>query len=153
MYTKEQASQIRHAFWTTFGQYMAPIRSAEGTKVNWINYKTGVKHVYFRMQAEKRKAWIAIEIAHPDPGIQELFFEQFLEFRNILHEYLTEEWEWLLHTTDDYGKQVSRIYKEMNGVNVFDEKHWPELISFFKPRMLSLDMFWSDVKYSFDALK
>lgn len=153
MYTKEQASQIRQAFWTTFGQYMAPIRSAEGTKVNWINYKTGVKHVYFRMQAEKRKAWIAIEIAHPDPGIQELFFEQFLEFRNILHEYLTEEWEWLLHTTDDYGKQVSRIYKEMNGVNVFDEKHWPELISFFKPRMLSLDMFWSDVKYSFDALK
>jgi hypothetical protein len=64
MYTKEQASQLKQAFWTAFGQYMGPVLSAEGLRTNWINYKTGVKHIFFRMQADNKMASIAIEIAH-----------------------------------------------------------------------------------------
>jgi hypothetical protein len=70
MYSKDQASQLKQQFWTTFGQYITPHPSAEGIKINWVNYKTGIKHLYFRMQAENRSASIAIEIAHPDAGIQ-----------------------------------------------------------------------------------
>ena len=153
MYTKEEASQLRQEFWTTFGQYLSPLRSAEGLKINWVNYKTGLKHVYFRMQADKKKAWIAIEIAHPDEGIQELFYEQFLELKTLLHSYLDEDWEWVLHTTDENGKTISRIFKELFPVNVFNRNDWPELISFLKPRIVALDLFWSDAKYAFDALK
>ncbi len=132
---------------------MAPLPSAEGLKVNWSNYKTGIKHVYFRMYADNTHAWIGIEISHPDVDIQELFFEQFLELKQMLHSYLEEEWEWSLHTRDEYGKTISRIYKELSPVNMFNQDEWPELISFFKPRMLALDAFWTDAKYSFDALK
>ncbi|OKS89206.1 DUF4268 domain-containing protein [Mucilaginibacter polytrichastri] len=153
MYSKDQASQLKQAFWTAFGQYISPQLSAEGLKINWVNYKTGIKHLYFRMQADKHSASIAIEIAHPDAGIQELFFEQFKEFKNILHSALNEEWEWQLHTTDEYGKTISRIYKEISPVNVFDNNDWPQLISFLKPRIIALDEFWSDGKYGFDALK
>lgn len=153
MYSKDEASQIKQAFWTAFGQYISPQLSAEGLKVNWVNYKTGIKHLCFRMQAEKRNASISIEIAHPDTGIQELFFEQFLELKNVLHGYLDEEWEWHLHTTDEYGKTISRIYKETSPVNVFNKADWPEIISFLKPRIIALDEFWSDARYSFDALK
>lgn len=153
MYSREEASRLRHEFWTALGRYLAPHLSADGMKVNWINYKTGLKHVYFRMQAEKKHASIGIDITHPDPGIQELFFEQFLELKNILHGYLNEEWEWVLHTSDENGKTISRIFTETSGVSVFNRDHWPALISFFKPRILALDEFWSDAKYSFDSLK
>ncbi len=153
MYTKEQASQLRQAFWTAFGQYMAPLPSAEGLKVNWSNYKTGIKHVYFRMYADNKQAWIGIEISHPDRDIQELFYEQFTELKQMLYSYLEEEWEWSLHTADEYGKTISRIYKEIQPINVFNQDDWPQLISFFKPRMLALDAFWTDAKYSFDSLK
>ncbi|NCD69618.1 DUF4268 domain-containing protein [Mucilaginibacter agri] len=153
MYSKDQASQLKQAFWTAFGQYISPQLSAEGMRVNWINYKTGIKNLYFRMHADKRSASIGIEITHPDAGIQELFFEQFLELKNILHSYLGEEWEWQLHTTDEYGKTISRISKDVGPVNVFENNDWPKLISFFKPRIIALDEFWSDAKYSFDALK
>lgn len=153
MYTREQASQLRQAFWTTFGQYMAPLLSVEKIKVNWSNYKTGLKHVYFRLRADKKTAIIAIEITHPDTEIQEIFFEQFLALRNVLHDCTGEEWEWLLHTTDENGNMISRIYKEISPVNVFNREDWPELISFFKPRLLALDEFWSIVQYSFDELK
>lgn len=153
MYSKEQASQIRQSFWTTFGQYIAPQLSADGLKINWVNYKTGIKHLSFRMGTTNRSASIAIEMTHPDAGIQELFFEQFKELKAVLHDALQEEWQWELHITDDYGKTVSRIYQDLPQASIFNRDDWPKLISFFKPRIIALDDFWSTAKYSFDALK
>lgn len=152
MYSKDEASQLKQAFWTTFGQYISPQPSAEGLRINWVNYKTGLKHVYFRMEAGKRSASIAIELTHSDPGIRELFFEQFLELKNVFHAGLDEAWEWELHSTDENGKVISRIYKQLDGVSIFNRNDWPALISFFKPRIIALDEFWSSAKYSFDAL-
>lgn len=153
MYSKEQASRIKQAFWTAFGQYMALQPTTEGGKVNWINYKSGIKHLYFRMQADQHQASIGIEITHPDPGIQELMFEQFFSYKNILTGYLHEEWEWTLHDKNEFGKTISSITMSINNVNIFKQEAWPALISFFKPRIMALDEFWSDVKYAFDLFR
>jgi plasmid rolling circle replication initiator protein Rep len=153
MYSKDEASQLKQEFWTAFGQYMSPVLSAEGMRVNWVNYKTGLKNVYFRMKADKRSAAIAIELVHPDAGIQELFFEQFKEYKNILQSALDETWQWELHGTDEFGKTISRICKQIDCVSIFNKNDWPTLISFFKPRIIALDEFWNNVKYGFDALK
>lgn len=153
MYSKQQASQIRQEFWTTFGHYMAPHPSAEGEKINWVNYKTGEKQIYFKMDTSNRDAAIGIEISHPDPDIQQLYFEQFAELRSILHSTLGEEWTWALHETDEHGKTVSRIYTTLPGASVFNRDSWPALISFFKPRLIALDEFWSNVKYAFEVLR
>ncbi|MFI5162568.1 MAG: DUF4268 domain-containing protein [Sphingobacteriales bacterium] len=153
MYSKDEASQLKQAFWTTFGQYISPVLSAEGLKVNWVNYKTGIRHLFFRMEADKHSATIAIEIAHPDTGIQELFFEQFRELKNILNGYLNEDWQWELHVPDSNGKIISRIYRQIDGISIYNKNDWPALISFFKPRIIALDEFWSDAKYAFDSLK
>lgn len=153
MYTREQASQLRQAFWTTFGQYMAPVTSWEGLRVNWLNYNTRLKHVYFRMQANGKNATIGIEITHPDSGIQELYFEQFVALKTLLQEALGETWNWELLAPDENNKLTSRIYTEISPVNVFNKEDWPTLISFFKPRIIALDQFWGDAQYSFDALR
>jgi len=153
MYTREQASQLRQVFWTTLGQYLAPIPSAEGLKINWLNYKTNLKNVFFRMQADKRIASIAITLTHPDIEIQQMFFEQLKALKIILEDATGEEWEWTLHTTDENNQTISRIYKELSPVNVFNQEDWPTLISFFKPRIIALDQFWSDAQYSFDELR
>src|SRR6478672_6203840 len=107
MFTKQQASQLRHAFWTTFGQYMAPVLSADGEKINWINYKTGEKNIHFKMQAANKFASIGIEITHADIELQQLYFEQFQQLKNVLQHFLQEEWIWVLHTTDETGKVIS----------------------------------------------
>ena len=153
MYSKAEVTQLRQAFWTAFGQYMAPVPSAEGDTTNWINYKTGIKHLYFRMQADNRRATIAIELNHPDAGIRELFFEQFVELKALLHEALGEEWTWEANAVDAQGLPYSRIYKELSPVNLFSRDDWPALISFFKPRIIALDAFWADAQYTFEALK
>ena len=153
MYSKAEITRLRQAFWTAFGQYMAPVPSAEGDTTNWINYKTGLKNVYFRMQADNRRASIAIELTHPDAGIRELFWEQFRELRPLLHETLGETWTWQADTTDAQGQPLSRIHQDLPGVNLFSRDDWPALISFFKPRLMALDAFWSDAQYAFEALK
>jgi len=153
LYSKDQASQLKQAFWTTFGQYIAPQTSAYGLKTNWINYKTGIKHLHFKMQADQRSAFIAIELSDPDPGMQELVYEQLLTFRKILKNCLHEEWEWQLHVQDENYKTVTRIVKTLPDVNIFKQEDWPKLISFFKPRIIALDEFWSDAQDSFDLFR
>jgi hypothetical protein len=153
MYSRQQASELRQAFWTAFGLYMQPIPSAEGEKVNWVNYKTGEKNIYFRMNAGTRSSSIAIEITHPDIELQQLYFEHFVQLKTLLHNALNEEWIWRLHGSDENGKVISRIYKEINNVSVFNQNDWPALISFFKPRIIALDEFWSSAKYGFEALR
>ena len=95
-------------------------------------------------------AAIYIAIQHPDPEIQELYFEQFLELKDLLHTALGEEWQWQLRAPVEDGKMITRIYKEVPGVSVFNRDDWPDLISFFKQRIIALDKFWEKAKYSFD---
>ncbi|HZI00128.1 MAG TPA: DUF4268 domain-containing protein [Flavisolibacter sp.] len=153
MFSKQEASQLRQEFWTAFGLYMQPLKSSEGERVNWVNYKTGEKSVYFRMQAESTFAFIGIEMSHQEPGIQELYFEQFKELRSLLESQTGEVWIWNLQMKDDYGKTVSRIYKKIDHVSIYKKSDWPQLISFFKPRLIALDAFWNQVKYGFEALR
>lgn len=132
---------------------MTPVLSAEGERLSWVNYKTGEKNIFFRLHADNKNAVIAIELTHNDTGIQQLYFEQFLQLKKLLEDAVGEEWIWLLHTTDDYGKTISRIYTELQRVSIFKREDWPKLISFFKPRIVALDEFWSNVKYAFEAMR
>ncbi|WP_111319548.1 DUF4268 domain-containing protein [Algoriphagus chordae] len=151
MYTKAETSRIRSEFWIAFGQYMKPIPNAEGRRINWPNYKTGVRNIYFRMKAERDFASIGIELGHPDEELQELYFDQFGQLRKILESTLGEEWSWKLHQENEFGQIVSRIEKILPVVNVMDEKDWPEIISFLKPRIIALDEFWELVKPGFES--
>jgi len=153
MYTKQEAAQLKKEFWTAFGQYMTPVLSAEGEKISWVNYKTGQKNIAFKMEADNKKATVAIELSHADTGIQQLYYEQFLQLKNIFESTVEGEWNWHLHTNDEYGKVVSRISTELPGVSVFKKQDWPALISFFKTNIMALDEFWSNVKYSFEMLR
>jgi len=153
MYTRDEASRIKQEFWTAFGRYMNPILSAEGMKINWINYHTALKHVHFRMDAGVKSASIFISIEHNDSGIRELYFEQFIQLKSIFHASLGEEWEWQPGFVLEGDRTVARISKTLSGVSVLNKDQWPELISFFKPRIIALDSFWEDAKYTFDGLK
>jgi hypothetical protein len=153
MYSRQESARLKQDFWTAFGLYMQPIASAEGEQINWINYRTGEKDMAFRMNVDNVKAEISIELSHKDAVIREIYFEQLLQLKKQLHAALGEDWHWVAHTHDKNGKALSRVYMEKTGVTVFRKEDWPELISFFKSRLLALDAFWSSAKYSFEALR
>jgi Domain of unknown function (DUF4268) len=151
MFTREEASRTKQEFWTAFGKYMNPVPSAEGLKIHWVNYRTTISDVYFRLDAAHGSATIAISLEHSDLRKQQLYFEKLQQQKTLLQEALGEPWDWQLHATVE-GKVISRIYKTLPAVSVLNKEDWPELISFFKTRMIALDGFWQDAKYSFEGL-
>ncbi|GAB2769756.1 hypothetical protein HNQ93_000380 [Hymenobacter luteus] len=151
MYGKAEAAQLRQAFWTTFGQYMAPVPSAEGETINWINYRTGLKHVQLRMRTEGRRATIGLELVHPDADIRALHFEQLQALSNMLPPVPGQSWDWQ-PDAEENGQPMSRVQQQLDGVSPLNREDWPALISFFKPRLLALDEFWSQARYPLEDL-
>ena len=152
MYSKEEASKLRQQFWIIFGKYMKPVPSAEGLPINWVNYKTGVKNVFFRMNAEQKKTSISIDITHGDLETRKLFFEQFVAFKKIFSDVVNEDWNWELNAVNEYGVPLSQISTTIHDLSIFNQQNWPALISFLKPRIIALDQFWTDVKPVFEDL-
>lgn len=150
MYTQAEISAIRKKFWVAFGQYMKPVPNAQGRRINWPNYRTGVRDIYFRMKAERNFASVGIELGHSDPELQELYFDHFAQLKKILENSTQEKWNWKLLSLNEVGQPISRIEKVITGVNVLDEGSWPEIISFLKPRIIALDEFWDLVKPGFE---
>jgi hypothetical protein len=150
MYTKQEASLIRKKFWTSFGQYMRPLPGAGADAVNWLNYKTGTRHLYFRMDADHIQAAVSIELRHADLLLQQQYFEQLLQLKKVLENITGEQWQWELHQPDEDGNRISRISSTLEKVSIFNTNDWPAIISFLKPRIMALDEFWNLVKDGFE---
>lgn len=153
MYSRAEASQLRQAFWTAFGRYMSYHLNSEGQKINWVNYHTGYKDVYFRMDADQKKAGISVQFTHSDSLLRQLYYEKFEELQTLFTEAMGEEWIWEPDWVNEHGKYISKIYIELPGVNIFKQEEWPQIISFLKPRIMALDTFWNEVKDLFEELR
>ncbi len=149
MYTKQEAALLVHQFWTAFGKYMAPVASAEGAHINWVNYKTGEKDLRIVLEATQGKAAIALRCEHKDVAKQQWYFNQLLLLKNALHTATGEEWDWRPFYADEHGRMISEVSLAISGVKVLNQNDWPAIISFLKPRLVALDIFWCEFKYAF----
>lgn len=144
MYSKEQASAIRQEFWTVLGKYLSPVPGANGEKINWINYKTAVKDIHFKMDADNKKATVRIEFNSISPELKNKHYAVFLTLKNEFEQ--GSSWIWQKEAFDAHGKQIACIYRELAAVNIFQKEHWPGLISFFKDHLIRFDKFWHGYK-------
>ena len=149
MYSKEQASKLKAQFWTNFGQYMKPVPGASGLPVNWINYKTGIRNIHFKMDADNTRAVIAIEISSPKKEERLQYYNQFLSLKKVLASTTTLNWQWNKTFQNDH-KTISSISQQLNDISILNPSDWPAIISFLKPRIIALDAFWNMVKDGFE---
>ena len=132
---------------------MSPVSSADGEKVNWINYKTGEPNISFKMDADNKSAMVGIVFSHSNDGVRELYYEQLQQLAKMLPGH--DEWQWIFSAVqrDVYDKIYAGAYRRLEGVNVYNREDWPALISFFKSGIIALDEFWAMAKYAFEALR
>jgi hypothetical protein len=153
MYNKEQASLVKESFWRALGQKMATQLSSDGEKIKWINYETGVRHLSFKMDADRHTAIIKIEITHPDPGIHELMYAQFVELKPLVDEYLKDDWVWIYKQKNAAGKEVSMIYNILENVNIFRPSDQQAIYNFFRKELIALDELWCNINPAFEIFK
>ncbi|MDB5202658.1 MAG: hypothetical protein JWQ27_2067 [Ferruginibacter sp.] len=150
MYTKQEASALRQQFWTKLGIYLSPIPSASGEKVNWINYKTGVKAIRFKMDADSSHAFILIEVTGKTAEERESAYTLLRSFKPALEEIMPGGLTWAENFEDEFGGLSGRVTMELQPANIFSTADWPAMISFFKEGMIALDEFWADYKEIFE---
>ena len=152
MYSKAEASFITQKFWTSFGIYRSPVPSATFEKVNWVNYKTGIKGIIFKVDADKNTASVTVEIFLKDSMLQHQYFEIFNNFAAEIKKIGVNKWAFQKDYFQENKGFVSLIAFKLKNVNVFKEDDWPTMISFLKQYMLGLDEFWASYKPAFELL-
>ncbi len=150
MYKRNEISQAREEFWKRLGQYMIPVQPVGNNKVNWLNYRTGIKGILFKMEAGLKDARISIQITEDAPQREKLY-ERFSQLKKVFNKKVEGEWLWINEKCDENGKTISVIETVLEGVNVFEKNDWPAIISFFKSGMMGLDNFWTSVQVLFDT--
>ena len=150
MYTTQQVSKQRKKFWTIFGHYMKPVPGASGEAINWLNYKTGVRNIFFRMDADQQSAQVGIEILHVMEAERMHHYNHFVALKNLLEQTTGNRWQWQADVIDENGRSISRISQSLDSVNILEEPDWPAIITFLKQRITALDAFWETVKAGFE---
>jgi hypothetical protein len=152
MYTKAEASLVRQKFWTNFGKYLQPVPSVTSEKVNWINYKTGIKGISFKLDADNNKAIVAIEISLVDKNLQHQYFDIFASLKNRLRDIASQDWQMDKYFVSEYGKEASMVFVELSSINIYRESDWPTIIAFLKKHIIALDIFWNEYKVAFEII-
>jgi len=150
MYSKNEAALIKKEFWTSLGTYLKPVLNANGQRINWINYKTGIKGIYFRTDVTKKAASVAIELTHTGEESRMAAFDKLVSLKPVFTGMTEGSWSWQKEVYDESGRPISRILILQEGVNIFNKNDWPAIISFFKQHLIALDAFWSTAKDYFE---
>lgn len=152
MLSKEEAKTLRVQFWGSLEKQMDKIKNPHGSKVSWLNYNTGVKNLYFRMEADENGARLCIDLQFPDKSIRELYYQQFEEFKEKL-DGTFPSLNWVPVHEHWNGKTISRIVTENSTGSFYVESDWDEMQDFLKSNFTKLDEFWSEFGEVFHNLK
>lgn len=153
MFSKEEKQQNKLEFWSRLKDQMAKMKNPHGSKVNWMHYNTGINHLYFRMEADEHAVRLCIDLQFPDPGIREVFWDQFQEFKDMLDGIFKNTLIWDKEYEHLNGKDISRIYLEKDGVNINNRSDWDKMHLFLKLSFARLDKFWDEFGEVFFQLK
>mgnify|MGYP000903866873 FL=1 len=153
MYSKEYKSEMKKLFYTSFGKYMSKNKSINDTKIKWLNYKTNIKDLYFKIDCNENYTKILIDIQHNDDEIRKLFFAQFLELEKLFIKTMGEKWIWESEYLNFYGQKSSQISKNLKKVNIYDKKTWVSSFKFLEKRFIKIDAFWLNFYEVFKALE
>jgi len=143
MFSKEETKELISLFWTSYGKYMNKHHSKYSKNIKWVNYRTNVKGVFLRLRATKKQAEICIELQHKNDDIRYLFYEQFMELKTVFTS-AAGEWIWEKDIYNENEIQISKIYLQLDNVNIFNKNTWQDSFYFFEKHILAFDEFWAD---------
>lgn len=147
MRTKEESKEIKIAFFKALGDRMEGHRNALGKKTDWLAYKTGLKHLYFRVETDLMYTRLCIDLQIPEEDIRLLVFEQFEEMKKLFHGYSKTEYLWEAQFIHPLTKQnISRIYIELAPLSIYRTEDQSKIIDILEAQMLAFDQFWCEMK-------
>lgn len=146
MYSKEDKKALNQLFWDGFKKEMRQYNSREKQNVKWLNYPTGIKHVYLRLHADENGAFLNYDIQLKDDSIRELFWDQCLELKTVLENAMDTPTLWFQNLVSPEGFSFNRIQWASGEFDFYNEADWKDLYAFLKKTVISFDAFYQEFK-------
>ncbi len=137
MFSKEESKKLRQQFWTSFGIVY---------RTKWILYDTKQKEIQLKFTFNRKFAQVSLDVIDPDELVRAYYFEKLLSLKQILrNEYLPEAVFEESYELPE-GKAISRVYVQLDGVNIHNRQQWPEVMKFLNEHMFQLEAFFEEYR-------
>lgn len=132
MFSKEEARQIKREFWIGF---------SEAYPRKWLLYNTNIKDFSFKFYVDNKKAQVLLEIEPSDDELRKIYYEKIESLKTILTEDYIEDAIFERQFYLENGKNVSRIWVQLDHVSVNKKATWQSIYDFFYEKMNAFEMF------------
>jgi vacuolar-type H+-ATPase catalytic subunit A/Vma1 len=146
MYSKEESKTIREEFWDSFRQLSAKRRTRKRLPGNWMLSQTGIKALNLRFHVDRKVAQVGIDLETKNMEKRIELFEKLEAVKRILEDAMGSPLQWELEYIRENGKSVSRIYLELEGVDIYNRQTWARAHQFMYENMMKLEMFYREYK-------
>jgi hypothetical protein len=144
MFSKEEAKKLREEFWDSFKKMSAPRRTRKRLPGNWMLAQTGIKALNLRFHVDRNVAQVGIDLETRNMDRRFELYEKLESLKKILEEAMESPLIWELDYTRENGKSVSRIYLQMEGVDIYNRDTWKGAHKFMYENMMKLESFYRE---------
>ena len=107
---------------------------------------TGIKQMKLKFIFEEKQALVCIEIDTKNLDKRIELWEKMESLKSVLESKAPFSLKWELDFTLQSGKTVSRIYEQLDHVNIYDPSCWKKVNDFFYSRMSVLEEFYLEYR-------
>lgn len=144
MFSKEEAKILREEFWDRFKKISAGRRAKKKLPGNWMLDQTGIKALNLRFHVDREVAQVGIDLETRNMDKRIEHYEKLESLKKLLEEAMEAPLIWELEYIRENGKSVSRIYLQMEGVDIYNPDTWDGAHKFMYENMMKLETFYRE---------
>ncbi|MDF1574184.1 MAG: DUF4268 domain-containing protein [Bacteroidales bacterium] len=144
MFSKEEAKTLREEFWNSFRLLSAGRRVRKKLPGNWMLEHTGIKALKLRFYVDRQVAQVGIDLETRNMDKRIELYEKLESLKKLLEKAMDSPLIWELDYIRENGKAVSRIYLELEGVDIYSRETWPGAFEFMYQQMIKLEAFYRE---------
>ena len=146
MYSKEEAKLLREEFWDRFKTMSTRRRTRKKLPGNWLLTNTGVKALNLRFHVDRKVAQVGMYLETRNMVKRLELYEKLESVKKILEEAMKEPMTWEIEYIRENGKPVSRIYLQLENVDIYNRDSWQKTHQFMYEKMMRLEAFYREYR-------
>ena len=139
MYSKDELKKLKIEFWESFAAYCEVQPYLRRRRKMWTLYNTKVKGVELKFDANRKGAYVILEVNHRQEEERLKMYERLTWYKETLEKDFPDGLIWDCCFVRETGNEVARIYVAKEGLDLHRREHWGDFFSFMARQMYLLE--------------
>ena len=139
MYSREELKNLKLEFWESFAAFCEVQPNLRDRKKIWTLYDTKVKGVELKFDANRKGAYVILEVNHRSETQRLEMFERLTWYKEMIEVDFPDGLIWDICFVRENGQQVCRIYTAKEGLDIHRRSDWGEFFAFMAGQMYLLE--------------